>query len=321
MARTRLIIDTDPGQDDAVTILLALAETERLDLLGITTVAGNVPLDLTTENALRLVELAGRPDIPVFRGASRPLLRPLRTAEHVCGPDGLAGAGLPPPTIAAQPRSAVAFIIETLTAASERSVTLCPIGPLTNIALLFVQAPELASRIERIVLMGGARDLGNVTPAAEFNFYVDPHAAEIVFGLGVPIVMFGLHATHQAMATPERVARIASLGTPVARAVAGMFGRPRPGAVERYGVAGHPLHDPCTVAWLLWPELFRGRDCFVAIETQSEGTIGRSTIDWWGTLQRPPNAHVIDRIDAEALFERLTRSLAKVGGHNKTATD
>ncbi len=178
-------------------------------------------------------------------------------------------------------------------------MTLCPIGPLTNIALAFAQEPSLAAKVERIVLMGGARDLGNMTPAAEFNFFVDPHAAAIVFRLPVPIVMFGLHATHQAMGTPKRVERIAALGTPVARAVRGMLGRPRPGGIDRFGVPGHPLHDPCVIAYLLWPELFTGRDCHVTVETASEVTIGRSSIDWWGSQKQKPNAHVIDHVDAD----------------------
>ena len=311
MTRTRIVIDTDPGQDDAVALLLAIAERDALDLIGITTVAGNVPLPLTTANALRIVELA-RSDVPVFPGASQPLLRPLTTAEYVCGADGLEGAGLPPARSQAQGKHAVAFLIETLAAAPERSVTLCPVGPLTNIALAFAQEPSLAVKVERIVLMGGARDLGNVTPAAEFNFYVDPHAAAMVLRLPVPIVVFGLHATHQAIATAERVARIGALGTPVAHAVRGMLVRERPGGKDRYGVPGHPLHDVCAIAYLLWPELFTGRDCHVAVELTGEETIGRSTIDWWGSRREKANAHVIGHIDANGFFERLTASLAKL---------
>ncbi|MCC6469333.1 MAG: nucleoside hydrolase [Alphaproteobacteria bacterium] len=313
MARTSIVIDTDPGQDDAVAILLALAERGHLDLLGITTVAGNVPVELTTANALRLVELAGRADLPVFRGASRPLLRKLKTAEFICGPDGLQGAGLPPPRGAPRDAHAVAFLLDTLRNAAGKPVTLCPLGPLTNIALALAQEPALAARIERIVLMGGARDLGNVTPAAEFNFFVDPHAAQIVLQSGVPIVMFGLNATHQAMATPERVGRIAAHGTAVARAVTGMLERPRPGGKAKFGVEGHPLHDPCVIAYLLWPELFTGRDCHVAVETAGEASIGRSLIDWWGSQRQPANAHVIDRIDDAEMFRRLAQSLAKLG--------
>lgn len=312
MSRIPVIIDTDPGQDDALAILLALAAPDRLDLLGITTVAGNVALDLTTANALRILEVAGRTDVPVYPGASRPLLRKLCTAEYICGPDGLEGAGLPPPTIAPRDQHAVPFIVETLRKAPDRSITLCPIGPLTNLALVFAQEPGLAVKVARIVMMGGARDMGNITPAAEFNFYVDPHAAQIVLQSGIPIVLFGLHATHQAICTVEHVARIGALGTRVARAVAGMTGRPRPHAKVRLRVDGHPQHDPCVIAWLLWPDLFTGRDCHIAVETCGEENIGRSTIDWWGATRRPANAHVIGSIDSEALFDRLIAALAKL---------
>ena len=316
MARTRIIIDTDPGQDDAVALLLALAERDALDVAAITTVAGNVPLALTTMNALRIVELARRDDVPVHPGASQPLLRELKTAEFICGADGLEGAGLPPPRSQAQSQHAVAYIIETLAAASHRSVTLCTLGPLTNVALAFGQEPTLATKIERIVLMGGARDLGNVTPAAEFNFHVDPHAAAMTLRLPVPVVMFGLHATHQAMGTPERIDRIAALGTPVAHAVHGMLKRPRPGGIDRFGVPGHPLHDPLVIAYVLWPDLFTGRDCHVEVETAGDTTLGRSTIDGWGSRRRvsnaPPNAHVIGHVDVNGFYERLTASLAKL---------
>ena len=311
MPALRIVIDTDPGIDDAVALLVALAERERLDVLGITTVAGNVPLSLTTTNALRIVELARRADVGVYAGAPAPLHRALHTADSVHGQDGLAGAGLPPPTLRARDRHAVAFLVDTLAGAPARSITLCALGPLTNLALAFAQAPAITRSVARIVLMGGARDLGNVTPAAEFNFYVDPEAAAVVFGAGVPIVMHGLHLTHQAIATPDRVARIAALDTPAARAVAGMLRRPRPGARERYDVDGNPLHDACVIAYLLWPELFSGRDCHVGIETAG-ATRGRSTIDWWNALGRPANAHVVDRIDADGFFERVTVALARL---------
>ena len=229
-----------------------------------------MPLPLTTINALRIVELARRDDVPVFPGASQPLLRELTTAEFVCGADGLEGAGLPPPRIAAQKQHAVAFLIDTLAAARRAERDAVPARTADQHRARVRAGTRARAKVERIVLMGGARDLGNVTPAAEFNFYVDPHAAAIVLRLPVPIVMFGLHATHQAMATPERVGRIAALGTPVAHAIHGMLGRPRPGSIDRFGVPGHPLHDPCVIAYLLWPDLFHGRDCHVSVETASE---------------------------------------------------
>jgi len=247
----------------------------------------------------------------VHRGAERPLLRPLRTAEFIGGPDGLDGASLPPPTIAAHATHAVPAIVDLLRAAPDGGITLCALGPLTNVALALAQDRALVRKLARIVMMGGSRDLGNITPAAEFNFFVDPHAAQIVLGCGAPIVLFGLHATHQAMGTPERMAKLSTIDTPVARAVHGMFERPRPGGLARFGVAGHPVHDPCVIAYLLWPELFQGRDCHVAVETTGETTIGRSVIDWWGGSARA-NAHVIERIDADPLFARMIERLGRL---------
>jgi purine nucleosidase len=302
-----IIIDTDPGQDDAVAILLALASGAHLDLRAITTVAGNVPLAQTTLNALRICDLARRSDVPVYAGAARPILCELETAEFICGPDGLAGADLPPPQRRHADEGAVQFIISALRAAPERGITLCPLGPLTNIALALRVAPDIAPKIRRIVLMGGALALGNITPAAEFNFYVDPHAGAIVFGSGIPIAMMGLHLTHQAICDMPRIGRLAALGTATGRAIHGMLTRPRVGGL---GTSGHPMHDPCVIAYLLWPELFAGRDCFVEIETGDGPLRGRSTIDWNNRLKKAPNALVLDRIDAGTMFDRLIDAIA-----------
>lgn len=307
MARETIVVDTDPGQDDAVALLLAFASPAELGLAAITTVAGNVPLALTTANALRIRELAGREDVPVHAGADRPLIFPLSTAEFVCGPDGLAGAGLPPARGRAAPGHAVEALIAILRAAPDESVTLCPLGPLTNLALAFRLAPDVLPKVKRIVLMGGALALGNITPAAEFNIHVDPHAAAIVFGCGRPIVMFGLGVTHQAIASHAQIARLPVFGNAAGKAVHGMLTRPRPGGL---GTAGHPMHDPCVIAFLLWPELFAGRDCFVEVETGDGSLRGRTTIDWNGRLQRPANAHVVASVEADALFQRLFDRLA-----------
>ncbi|AOG04171.1 nucleoside hydrolase [Bosea sp. RAC05] len=307
--REAILIDTDPGQDDAVALLLAFASRARLDLRAITTVAGNVPVAQTTANALRIRDLVGAAAaaVPVHAGAEGPLLFPLETAEFVCGPDGLAGADLPPPASTVTAGHAVEAIIALCRAAPADGVTLCPLGPLTNLALAFRLAPDILPRIRRIVLMGGALGLGNMTPAAEFNVHVDPHAAAIVFGCGRPIVMMGLGVTLQAIASPEQVARIGALGTASGRAVHGMLTRPRPGGL---GTAGHPMHDPCVIAFLLWPELFAGRDCHVEIETGAGSLRGRTTIDWNGRLKREPNAHVVATVEATALFERMIERLA-----------
>lgn len=297
-----IIIDTDPGQDDAVALLLAFASRDRIDLKAITTVAGNVPVAQTTTNALRIRDLGQRGDIPVYRGAEGPLVFPLETAEFVCGPDGLSGADLPAPASEAAPDHAVQAIIDLCRAAPEDGVTLCPLGPLTNLALAFRLAPDILPKVRRIVLMGGAIGLGNITPAAEFNVHVDPHAAAIVFGCGRPIVMFGLGVTLQAIASHDQIARIGAYGNAAGKAVSGMLTRPRPGGL---GSDGHPMHDPCVIAFLLWPELFEGRDCFVAVETGDGPLRGRTTIDWNGRLKRAPNAHVVSAVKAHELFERV----------------
>lgn len=305
--REAIVIDADPGQDDAVALLLAFASRDALDLKAITTVAGNVPVAQTTANALRIRDLAKAGDIPVYRGAEAPLVAALETAEFVCGPDGLAGADLPAAASATAPGHAVDAIIALCRAAPDESITLCPLGPLTNLALAFRLAPDILPKVRRIVLMGGAIGLGNITPAAEFNAYVDPHAAAVVFGCGRPIVMFGLGVTLQAIASHAQIARIGALGNAAGTAVHGMLTRPRPGGL---GSDGHPMHDPCVVAHLLWPQLFEGRDCFVTVETGDGPLRGRTTIDWHGRLKREANAHVVASVKAAALFERLIERLA-----------
>lgn len=305
--REAIIIDTDPGQDDAAALLLAFAAADRLDLLLITTVAGNVPVAQTTANALRVRDLGGAAAIPVHAGAAAPLVFPLETAEFVCGPDGLAGADLPPPSGTAASGHAVEAIIAICRAAPDDGITLCPLGPLTNLALAFRLAPDILPKVKRIVLMGGAIGLGNMTPAAEFNVHVDPHAAAVVFGSERPIVMFGLGVTHQAIASHEQIERIGALGNATGRAIHGMLTRPRPGGL---GTAGHPMHDPCVIAFLLWPELFSGRDCFVEVETGDGPLRGRTTIDWNGRLKREPNAHVVATVEAHELFERMIERFA-----------
>ena len=313
MTARQIIIDTDPGQDDAVAILLALACPDALEVLGITCVAGNVPLDLTTINTRIICELAGKADVPVHAGCDRPLGRDLVTAEHVHGRSGLDGPSLPAPTMPLQDKPAVDFIIDTLRERPENSVTLVAIGPLTNIATAFKNAPDIIVKVQEIVLMGGAHFAqGNVTPVAEFNIHVDPQAAEIVFGAGVPLVMMPLDVTHKALVTRACNAAIRAIGTPVGRAVAeltGFFERYNP---ERYGEDGAPLHDPCTIGWLLKPELFKGRRVNVMIETQSELTMGMTVTDWWGCTGRPPNVTFVHDIDANGFFDLLIERLARL---------
>ncbi|ABG32642.1 nucleoside hydrolase [Roseobacter denitrificans] len=313
MTARKIIIDTDPGQDDAVAILLALASPEELDVLGITCVAGNVPLDLTARNARIVCELAKKTDVPVFAGCDRPLGRDLVTAEHVHGKTGLDGPDLPEPVMALQDQHAVDFIINTLRNTPPGTVTLCPLGPLTNIATAFEKAPDIVQRVQQIVLMGGAYfEVGNITPTAEFNIYVDPQAAEITFKSGVDIVVLPLDVTHKALVTAPRNDAFRALNTPVGIAVAEMTDFFERFDKEKYGSAGAPLHDPCVTAYLLRPDLFTGRHINVEIETTSELTMGMTVADWWGVTDRPKNALFIGDLDADGFFELLTERLARL---------
>jgi purine nucleosidase len=313
MSPRKIIIDTDPGQDDAVAILLALASPDELEVLGITAVAGNVPLPLTARNARIVCELAGRTDVPVYAGCDAPLSRPLVTAEHVHGKTGLDGPVLPDPTIPLAEGHAVDFIIDTLRREPAGSVTLCPLGPLTNIATAFQRAPDIVERVQQIVLMGGAYfEVGNITPAAEFNIYVDPEAAEIVMKSGVDTVIMPLDVTHKVLVTKPRNDAFRALGTPVGKAVAEMTDFFERFDREKYGSDGAPLHDPCVTAYLLQPDLFAGRHINVEIETASELTLGMTVADWWRVTDRPANALFIGSVDADGFFDLLTERLARL---------
>jgi len=313
MAPRKIIIDTDPGQDDAVAILLALASPEDVHVLGITTVAGNVPLDLTQKNARIICELAQKTDVPVLAGAKRPLERTLVTAEHVHGKTGLDGPTLPDPEMPLQDQHAVDFIIETLRTEPAGSVTLCPLGPLTNIAAAFNQAPDIIERVEEVVLMGGAYfEVGNITPTAEFNIYVDPEAAKIVLKSGANITMMPLDVTHKALVTKERNDRFRALGTPVGIAVAQMTDFFERFDREKYGSDGAPLHDPTVIAYLINPKLFTGRYVNVEVETKSDLTLGMTVADWWRVSDREPNAMFIGDLDAVGFFDLLTERLGRL---------
>ncbi|MEM9698529.1 MAG: nucleoside hydrolase [Pseudomonadota bacterium] len=313
MAPRKIIIDTDPGQDDAVAILLALASPDEIEVLGLTCVAGNVPLALTSKNARIVCELAGRPEIAVYAGCDRPLGRDLVTAEHVHGKTGLDGPDLPDPAMPLKAGHAVDFIIDTLRAAPRGSVTLCPLGPLTNIATAFQRAPDVVPHVHEIILMGGGFfEGGNITPAAEFNIYVDPQAADIVFKSGAPIVVMPLDVTHKALVTVRRNEAFRALGTKVGVAVAEMTDFFERFDKEKYGSAGAPLHDPCVTAYLIRPELFSGRHINVEIETSSELTMGMTVADWWGVSGRKPNALFIGDINADGFFALLTERLARL---------
>ncbi|MGH6928563.1 MAG: nucleoside hydrolase [Dongiaceae bacterium] len=309
MTARPIIIDTDPGLDDAVAILLALASPD-LDVLGITAVAGNVGVDLTAANARRLCELAGRGDVEVFAGCGRPMLRPQITAV-VHGETGLGGADLPPPTMPLQDRHAVDWIIETVMGGPERSITICALGPLTNLALAMMREPRLPARLRDLVVMGGAGPSGgNSTPAAEFNIYFDPHAAHVVFDRCDRIVLVPLDLTRQVLTTRDRVARIRDIGSPVSRAVTGMLEFFNRGEGFHEGLEAGPLHDPCVIAYLLRPSLFQGKPARVEVETQSPRTLGMTVMDTLLHGGTTPNSRVLLRADADGFYDLLIERLA-----------
>ncbi|AOF91769.1 nucleoside hydrolase [Sinorhizobium sp. RAC02] len=308
----KIIIDTDPGQDDAAAIMLALGSPE-LDILGITTVAGNAPLALTSRNARIILEFCARPDVKVFAGADKPVARPLITAEHVHGKTGLDGPELHDPQMPLQDQHAVDFIIETLKREPAGTVTLCTLGPLTNIATALEKAPEIAGRVRELVMMGGGFfEGGNITPAAEFNIYVDPEAAAAVFNSGIPIVMMPLDVTHKVLTLKSRVAKLREIGSRPAIALVEMLDFFERFDIEKYGSDGGPLHDPTVVAYLLKPELFAGRDCNVEVETASPLTVGMTVVDWWQVTGRKHNARVMKDVDADGFFALLAERVGRL---------
>ncbi|MGL5781795.1 MAG: pyrimidine-specific ribonucleoside hydrolase RihA [Plesiomonas shigelloides] len=303
-----IIIDCDPGHDDAIALILALS-SPKLNVLAVTTSAGNQTPDKTLRNALRILTLLGRHDIPVASGAPKPLLRELIIADNVHGESGLDGPALPEPGFAPQALTAVELMAKTLRASTE-PVTLVPTGPLTNIALLLSAHPELKAKIARIVLMGGSAGPGNWTPAAEFNIYVDPEAAEMVFSAGVPITMCGLDVTHAAQVMDEDIERIRAITNPIALTVAELldffmiYHRD-----PKWGFVGAPLHDPCTIAWLLRPELFTGIECHVSVETQGQYTVGMTVVDRYRLSTHEPNATVLLGVERQGFIDLLVEQL------------
>ncbi|UFN51131.1 nucleoside hydrolase [Roseomonas sp. OT10] len=307
-----IIIDTDPGQDDAFAILLALASPE-LEVLGLTTVAGNVPVATTAANARRIVELAGRAEVPVFAGAEQPLLRPARHAAEVHGRTGLDGYDWPAARRPVAAAHAVDWMVETLAARPDGATTLVPLGPLTNIALLLRRAPGLARKVRRIVLMGGGFfEGGNMSPAAEFNILVDPEAAGIVFGAGIPLVAAPIDCTYGAPTPPGWDDALAALGTPVGDACAGMLRFFQRYGNEKYGTQTRPLHDALAVGYLLWPELFTGQLCNVEVETASPLTLGMTVVDWWHVTDRRRNCTWLRHCDAPRFYARMLEALARL---------
>ena len=293
-------------------LLMALASTDQLNILGISTVAGNVPLQLTARNARIICDLAGRPEMAIYAGCSKPMKRELVTAEMVHGQTGIDGIEVIEPKTPLNTQHAVEFIIDTLSKSDEQ-ITLVPTGPLTNIASAICEAPKILPKIKEIILMGGAmREGGNTTPSAEFNIMVDPEAADIVFQCGRPITVFSLDVTHQVLATPTRLEKIDMLGSEVALATTSMLKFFNRFDTEKYGSEGAPLHDPCTIAYLLKPELFKTKLCNIEIETTSELTLGHTAVDFWHVTERTKNAKWAYEVDVDGFFELLVNCLSKL---------
>ena len=307
MTRT-IILDCDPGHDDALAIMLAAGSPE-VEIAAITTVAGNQTLDKTTLNARRVCTLAGIRGVPIVAGCDRPLLRELVTAGEVHGASGLDGHEWPEPDVPVEPGHAVELIVERVTAAPGE-ITLVATGPLTNVAMAVRREPGIVAAVREVVLMGGSFTRGNHTPAAEFNVYVDPEAAAIVFAAGWPVTLVGLDLTQQASVTPAVLDRIAAIGTSAGAAVVDLmrfYGR-------RYTPPdGPPLHDPCAVARVIDPAMVQCREAFVAVETQGRWTRGMTVVDFAGRLGHPPNATVATTLDVPAFWDLLVAALTRLG--------
>ncbi len=303
----RIILDCDPGTDDAIALLLAFAAPE-IDLAAITVAGGNVGIEHTLRNALALARLADSP-VPVHRGADRPLLGRFVSAPYIHGEDGMGGVGLP---AGGEPAPGLAAdAIRALLRDAPEPITLVGIAPATNLGLALITEPTLADKIERIVLMTGAWGEGNATPAAEFNALNDPESLAVLLGIGRPVVLAGLDLTHQALVTPERIAALRRLGTGRCLTVACDILASVPPSARDAGL-GSALHDPCAIAWLLAPDLFTARDCAVEVDLGQGPSRGRTLVDRWGRTGRPANATVLETIDADGFFALLGENLARL---------
>ncbi len=306
MEKTKIILDCDPGNDDAINILLALS-SEKLDILGITSVFGNVDVEKTTRNANIVCSLVDK-QVPIYKGASEPLVLPRIDAASVHGKSGLAGTNLPEPKFPVGEKHAVQFIIDTVLQ-NPHEVVLVPTGALTNIALAMKIAPEIVPLIKEIVLMGGSTSFGNRTPAAEFNMLADPHSAAVVFASQAPVTMFGLNATHQVLATQEIIADFLALNTRTGKFVAEILENYRAFYARNYNLPGGALHDPLTVGYLLAPNLFTFQNMYVEVETDAGHNMGRTTCDIWGNLKDRKQTKVAVEVDAKGFFALLLQQL------------
>lgn len=313
MMKRKLIITTDPGQDQAAALLMILGQPESFEVLGLVATAGNIDIGYTEKNCRKLLELARRTDIPVHVGCPRPMRRTLVMAEHVHGPTGLDGPDLPEPTMPLAEKHGVDFIIDTVRSHEPGSITICSLSPLTNLAMALVKAPDIAARMAEVVMMAGAYfEVGNITPTAEFNVYVDPEAADVVLTSGMKLTMLPLDVTHRMLSTPERLARMRALGNRCGIATAEMLIFSQSFDLDKYGWDGAPLHGPCVPAFMLRPEIFQGRQINVSVETAGTLTQGMTAADWWRITDRPRNVFYVRDGDPVAYYDLLIDSLARL---------
>lgn len=311
MAPRKIIVDTDPGQDDAFAILFALGSPAELDVIGITTVGGNVPVALTTKNALKVIELAGRPDIPVYAGCPAPMVRKLITAEYVHGETGLDGADLPEPVTRPQDEHAVNYLVRAIMAAPEGELTVCTLGPMTNLAMAMTMEPRIIPRIREVVLMGGGFfQGGNATPAAEFNVFVDPHAAHKVFESGVPVSMASIDCTYTALMTPDWLDALRATRSRAAIEAANLADFFRRYGDHKFPTPARPIHDACVTGYLLAPEIYEQRQCNVTVDIVSPETIGMTVVDWWHVTGRRKNCNFLRRIEPKPFFDLMLERIS-----------
>lgn len=308
-----LIIDTDPGADDVVALLLAMASPEELKICAITTVAGNVRLEKTSRNARLAREWAGREEIPVYAGAGRPMVRTPIYAANVHGEEGLTGVQVHEPKKPLANGNAVQYLIDTLGAAEPHSITVAMLGPQTNLALALIQKPEIVNGIKEVVVMGGAHfNGGNITPAAEFNLFADPHAAEVVLASGVKLTYLPLDVTHKVLTSDARLKQLAAVNNNASKLVVDILNAYIKFDMDNYGMPGGPMHDASVIAYLLKPELFKGRQVHMVVDSREGPTFGQTIADWYGVLKQPANVMWIEEGDAQGFFDLLSARLARL---------
>ena len=311
--KIELIIDTDPGADDVVALLFALASPEELNIRALTAVAGNVRLDKTSRNARLAREWAGREEVPVYAGAPKPLMRTPIYAENIHGMEGLSGVSVHEPKAGLAAGNAVNYLIDTLRAAEPHSITIAMLGPQTNLALALIQAPDITQGIKEVVIMGGAHfNGGNITPVAEFNLFADPQAAEVVLKSGVKLTYLPLDVTHKILTSEARLKQIAALNNRASKLVGDILNEYVKGDMDHYGLPGGPVHDATVIAYLLKPELFSGREVNVVIDSREGPTFGQTIVDWYDGLKAPKNAFWVESGDAQGFFDLLTERLARL---------